>query len=219
MICYSPKLALDNQDVLLYSIRVIRRKIQKMNKLILTDIDGVMLDWETAFHDWMESKGHVRNSIATYDMHVAYDQPKEFLKKLVVEFNNSAWMCCLKPLRDAVVGVAGLAADGYRFGAITSMSLDRYAGKLREENLKNLFGDVFEFVTCLDTGADKDEALLPYKDSGMWWIEDKPENAKLGADFGLNTLLVRHSHNANFDYRGVKKVDNWAQIYNVIVKS
>ena len=52
-------------------------------------------------------------------------------------------------------------------------------------------------VTCLDTGADKDEALAPYKDSGMYWIEDKTANAVLGADMGLNTLLVNHGHKLN----------------------
>jgi len=190
-----------------------------MTKLILTDIDGVMLDWETGFHDWMESKGFVRNAIASYDMHVVYNQRKEHVKELVREYNNSAWMCCLNPLRDAVEGVKMLASAGYRFGAITSLSLDPYAGQLRKENLIKHFGDVFDFVTCLDTGADKDEALAPYKDSGMWWLEDKPENARLGADLGLKSILVRHQHNANFEYDGVTQVDNWAQIYNTIIKS
>jgi hypothetical protein len=97
------------------------------------------------------------------------------------------------------------------------LSNDPFAAKLREQNLREVFGDVFDFVLCIDTGADKDEALLPYKGSGMWWIEDKPENAQLGADFGLRTLLVRHPHNANFHYDGVKVVDNWAQIYTTIV--
>ena len=27
-------------------------------KIILTDIDGVMLDWEFAFHSWMDVHGH-----------------------------------------------------------------------------------------------------------------------------------------------------------------
>jgi len=187
-----------------------------MTKLILTDVDGVLLDWETAFHDWMEMQGFVRGAINSYDMHVVYNQRKEHVKELVREFNNSAWMCCLNPLRDAVDGVQRLADKGYRFGVITSLSLDPYAGQLREENLKKHFGDVFEFVTCLDTGADKDEALLPYKGSGLYWIEDKPENAKLGADLGLNTFMLRHAHNANFSYDGVKSVDNWTQIVNLI---
>ena len=194
--------------------------MNKMNKnLVLTDIDGVMLDWEGAFHDWMEAKGFQRNGIATYDMHVAYGQKKSHVKALISEFNNSAWMCCLKPLRDAVDGVQRIADAGYRFGAITSLSLDPYAGELRKQNLNNLFGDVFEFVTCLDTGADKDEALMPWKNSGLFWIEDKPENAKLGADLGLKSLLIRHEHNAWFDYNGVKKVDTWAQVYHAIVNS
>lgn len=187
-----------------------------MTKLILTDVDGVLLDWEGAFKTWMEAQGFMHTGVATYEMHVAYGQKKAHVKALIREFNNSAWICCLEPLRDAVDGVAALAAKGYRFGAITSLSLDPYAAKLREQNLKAVFGDVFDFVTCLDTGADKDKALAPYKDSGLYWIEDKPANAALGADLGLKSLLVRHEHNANFTYDGVKSVDNWAQIVEII---
>lgn len=187
-----------------------------MSKLILTDVDGVLLEWEGAFHEWMKEKGFVRNDIPTYDMHVVYNKEKAHIKALIREFNESAWICCLKPFRDAVDGVFALYSKGYRFGAITSLSKDPFAAKLREQNLREVFGDVFDFVTCIDTGADKDEALLPFKDSGMYWIEDKPENAKLGADFGLKSLLVRHPHNANFSYEGVKMVDNWAQIVNTI---
>lgn len=185
-------------------------------KLILTDVDGVLLDWEVAFHDWMESKGFVKNDIITYDMHIVYGQKKEHIKALVREFNTSAWMCCLQPLRDAVEGVAALVEKGYRFGAITSLSLDPYAAKLREENLRNVFGDVFDFVQCLDTGADKDEALAPWKDSGLFWLEDKPENAALGAELGLQSIIIKHHHNSDFEHEGVKSVDNWAQIVEII---
>ena len=55
------------------------------------------------------------------------------------------------------------------------MSRDENAGKLREMNLSKLFGNqAFERIVCLDTGADKHEALEEYKDSGCWWLEDKP---------------------------------------------
>lgn len=188
-----------------------------MNKLILTDVDGVLLNWENAFHEWMESKGFVaQEGQYSYDMHVRFGMQKHHVKELIREFNECAWMCCLNPFKDAVEGVYALAAKGYRFGAITSLSLDPYAAKLREQNLMMHFGDVFDFVVCLDTGADKDEALAPYKDSGLYWIEDKPENAALGAKLGLKTLLVKHQHNADFVCDGVKSVDNWAQIVEII---
>ena len=185
--------------------------------LILTDCDGVLLDWEKSFVAWMTEQGfNADPTDNSYDMHKRFGERKAKIKSLVREFNNSAWIGFLKPHLDAVDGVARLAKKGYTFGAITSLSEDVYAGKMREYNLKELFGDVFDFVTCIDTGADKDEALLPYKDSGLYWLEDKPENAKLGADLGLKTIMLRHKHNASFDDARIKVVDNWAQLVNYV---
>ena len=36
-----------------------KRGLKLEDKIILTDADGVLLDWESAFHKWMESHGHV----------------------------------------------------------------------------------------------------------------------------------------------------------------
>jgi|TARA_B100000902_G_scaffold30247_1_gene36208 phosphoglycolate phosphatase-like HAD superfamily hydrolase len=189
-----------------------------MNKnLILTDCDGVLLNWENSFIEWMSEQGFTpAPDNFGYDMSKRFGEKKAKIKSLVREFNNSAWIGFLKPHLDAVWGVEQLAAKGWRFGAITSLSEDVYAGKMREYNLQQLFGDVFDFVTCIDTGADKDEALLPYKDSGLYWLEDKPENAKLGADLGLKTIMLRHKHNASFDDARIKTVDNWAQLVNYV---
>jgi hypothetical protein len=101
---------------------------------------------------------------------------------------------------------------------ITSLSLDRNAAKLREMNLNKLFGNAIESVICLDTGADKDSALEFYRDSGMWWIEDKPENADVGHAMGLKSILVEHGHNMHHvcPYPVVK---NWREIYSIIAPS
>ena len=186
-------------------------------KLILTDCDGVLLNWENSFIEWMTEQGfNADPNNGSYDMHKRFGERKAKIKALVREFNESAWIGWLKPHKDAVFGVSELVKKGYTFGAITSLSEDTYAKKLRKFNLNELFGDVFEFVTCIDTGADKDDALLPFKDSGLYWIEDKPENAKLGADLGLKTIMLRHKHNATFDDARIKTVDNWAQIVNYV---
>jgi FMN phosphatase YigB (HAD superfamily) len=42
-----------------------------MMKKILTDCDGVLLDWETAFHDWMVNKGYSKVVHDTYNLDVA----------------------------------------------------------------------------------------------------------------------------------------------------
>ena len=46
------------------------------DKIIITDCDGVLLDWETAFHKWMESHGHVLVAHGMYDICEQYGMEK-----------------------------------------------------------------------------------------------------------------------------------------------
>ena len=81
-----------------------------------------------------------------------------------------------------------------------------------------MFGKTaFSKVVCLDTGADKHDALREYNNSGCWWIEDKPENADVGLEYGLKPLLMEHGHNmmADVHYPIVK---NWEDIYRLVTK-
>lgn len=194
-----------------------------MNKLILTDCDGVLLDWEWAFSVWMQERGYTLAEGAkhTYYLHEHYlELEKADAKKVVKQFNESAAIGFLPALRDAAYYVKRLHEEhGYQFRVITSLSLDKNAGKLREMNLRKIFGDAIESVICLATGADKDSALEPYRDSGMWWIEDKYSNFKTGIDLGLNSILVEHGHNMNYDVTGGHKVDSWKDIYKIITTS
>jgi hypothetical protein len=82
-----------------------------------------------------------------------------------------------------------------------------------------MFGpSVFESFVYLDTGADKDEALAPYVGTSCWWIEDKPENANLGDNLGLESVLVNHHHNTNSQLNSaITRVNNWKEIYELIV--
>lgn len=187
-------------------------------KVILTDCDGVLVDWVHGFTKWMIKSGYKQQpGVLSYDMEVMFGIDRADCKKLVKHFNESAQMRYLSPLRDAVKYVRKLHEEhGYVFRCITSMSLDPSAAKLRAQNLSELFGPtIFEEVVCLDTGADKDDALEQYRNSDCYWIEDKPENADLGLRIGLNSLLIAHGFNT--DYKGLcPRVQNWKEIYNII---
>ena len=192
----------------------------KKDKIILTDCDGVVLDWEEGFSIWMEHHGHskVEGYQYVYSIGDRYGLTKEQGNKLVKQFNESAAIGFLPPLRDAQYFIKKLHEQHqYKFICITSLSLDPYAKYLRERNLKKLMGDAFIDVVCLDTGADKDKILEEYgvKFPGNYWIEDKPENVNWGIDAGLNGILIEHGH--NLDYKGnATIVKNWQEIYNII---
>lgn len=190
------------------------------NKLILTDCDGALLDWEYAFHIWMQDRGHERHNIEeqSYYLRHHYNVSEDTLRKLVKQFNESAAIGFLPPLRDAMYYVKRLHEEhGYRFVAITSLSLDPNAQKLREMNLKKLFGKTaFADIICLDTGADKSSVLEAYRDSELFWIEDKVENAEIGYKLGLRSILVEHGHNKQYSNPNIQKVRTWKEIYDLI---
>ena len=91
-----------------------------MNKLILTDCDGVLLNWEASFTTWMAQKGYNKVDPNEYDVAKSYGMTKAQSKPLVRQFNESAWMSYLPALRDARSGVAKLVETGHEFVCITS---------------------------------------------------------------------------------------------------
>lgn len=195
---------------------------ESMEKIILTDCDGVILDWEWAFHVWMQEHGYVLKpeGIISYYLHDHFEDLDQFeAKKLIRIFNESAAIGFLPSLRDATYYVKRLHEEhGFKFHCITSLSKDKNAQRLREMNIKKTFGSTaFEKFIFLDTGADKDDALKEYKGSNLYWIEDKPANADVGYELGLRSLLVEHGHNMHHEC-AYPIVKNWKQIYKIITQ-
>ena len=190
------------------------------DSVILTDVDGVLCNWEYAFSVWMDQHGFnkVPGAEFNYDIGDRYGIDRVQAKKLIKIFNENAAIGFLPPLRDAMYYVKKLHEEhGYVFHCITSLSLDPNAQKLRIMNLRKLFGEtVFEKFTILDTGADKDDALAVYKNTGCFWIEDKPANALAGHQAGLRAILMEHGHNLHFYHKDIPLVKDWHEIYRII---
>lgn len=190
--------------------------MKKYHKVVLTDIDGVVLNWGYAFDIWMQEKGYMVKRPDEYDIGRIYGLSKTKAKELVRLFNESAAIGFLPPLRDAMHYIKKLHEEhGYVFHAITSLSKDQNAQKLRTQNLQKLFGEtVFEKFIYLDTGADKDVELGEYEGKDYVWIEDKVENAEVGATFGLESILMEHGF--NMDNKQFPLMKNWKEIYEYL---
>jgi len=182
------------------------------DKLILTDVDGVLLDWPEQFHRWMAYRGYQRKEpdMPVYYQEQQYGLSQREAKRQVGEFLGSAWMMGLPAYKDARQGVARLVEAGYRFHAITAIDDDPYVTQLRMMNLQDMFGkDAFVELTCVGFDADKTHALEPYRGSGLPWIEDKIANAELGVEMGLSSYLLEHLYSADYENERVVKVNDW----------
>lgn len=192
--------------------------IDNLNRVILTDCDGVLMNWEYAMNVWMQTQGYkiVDDGQQHYDMKDRYNLPSSVGRRLVRRFNESAAMGFLPPLRDAMYYVDLLhRKHGYTFHMITALSNNEHAQMLRIQNCKKLFGETAftKFIFC-DTGEDKDEVLEPYRDSGLLWIEDKLLNAQTGDRLGLESIMVEHAHNMNNDE--FPTFATWKDIYEYV---
>jgi len=184
---------------------------------ILTDVDGVLLEWESAFHAWMKEKGYnqLEDPEVSYHLDSYYNLDSLRVKELISQFNESAWIGYLKPLRDSVNVVQEIYIEHHHFEAITSLSLDHWAGELRRRNLERWFGPAVRRCRCIGTGADKDDILKEYEPS--WWIEDKPENCDAGLKAGHRPILMDHEHNRWYSNPNVIRVKNWKEIKEIVL--
>jgi len=191
-----------------------------MEKVIVTDVDGVLLNWGYAFDVWMKQEGYNKASDEWkhYCVSEQYGIPLADAKRQINYFNQSAMVGFIPPLRDAIQYVRKLHEEhGYIFHTVTSLHKNPEAQKLRIKNLKKLFGEtVFAKHTILGCGDDKDEALEQYRDTGYIWVEDKVENAIVGANVGMESVVMEHGFNMNDEGPFVLK-KNWKEIHDYIL--
>jgi len=195
-----------------------------MTKKIITDCDGVLLDWAYSFDKWMKFHfGLTPQNPTAYDIQHKYGpeapvgQPQE-LFYLPRVFCNSSRIGSLKPQGDAVKYVKKLYEEmGITLDVVTSLSLDPETVKLRKHNLEKHFGNAIDRVITLDTGSDKDGALDEWRDTEAIWVEDKPDNAMEGVKMGMDVFLIDAPYNRDWkEPWQVKRVQGWKEIYEYV---
>ena len=188
-----------------------------MDRKIIVDCDGVLLDWAYAFDVWMYEQGYERldDTDEYYDQSLRYGIDRRIANNQVKKFNESGCVGFIPAYRDAVEYVNKLYYRGWRFEVISCLDKDKYAQKLRAKNLRHLFGNVFDFIDCsLDFTVGKEQYLFDkYDGTGYYWIEDSVNHAISGAKVGLNSIIMDHPYNQEWEGLRVK---SWKEVYQII---
>jgi len=190
-----------------------------VDKIILTDIDGVVFDWHTAFVRWMELQGYSSTGVIHHDAEI-HNEFGISLQEATVkreEFNASMACSVLEPMRESLHWINQLHQEGFHFVAITSLSDKPIAQYYRYLNLEDYFEtDVFVDVRCLPAGAPKLEAMMDFEDSGLIYVDDRISNLEDALKVGLKPVMMKHAYNIHYSNKRVKQVANWADIYKYV---
>ena len=183
--------------------------------IILTDCDGVLVNWIKVYNEWMEDEGY-RKENTSYELHERYGLSEEESDKYIRYFNMSAEIEHLPPLRDAIKYVRKMHENhGATFHCVTALGSNKRSHALRERNLRNLFGrTTFSKVDCVKRGKYKKPVLEKYENTDAIWVEDSIKTAVMGHELGLTTFLMNHDYNIHEDIpEGIIRVDGWKEIY------
>ena len=196
------------------------------NRIILTDVDGVLLEWENHFTKWMVSRGHKlkEDYKSEYDMGKrfifysnVFNEDPNYIKLAIREFNKSAWMATQPPMPESQTWVKLLHAEGWTFIPISSQTSDIPAQEIRKRRLEELFGEyAFYNFHILETGQEKDDVLAEFHGTNLWWIEDKWTNALAGLKYGLKPLFIDHPYNREYSHPDITRVNNWRDIHKIV---
>jgi hypothetical protein len=187
-------------------------------RIILTDVDGVMLSWFHTFDIWMSRHGYHKVQDDAYEIELIYGLTKQKADDLSDRFNESASIGSLPPLRDALKYVRKLHEEyGYVFHCITAIPNDPNVKRLRQSNLEKVFGaSAIERLECVQKSIHKEPILAEYQDTGFLWLEDKWKNAKMGQELGLQSVIFDHPYNRHFRDDDIIRVKNWQELYERI---
>ncbi len=188
---------------------------------ILLDCDGVLLNWNHGFIQWMNRQGYKELETEWYSISKRYGIEKELAFQLVNHFNESADIGFLSVYKNADLALNELAVMGYKFDIITALSIQYSSQALRCFNLGKEFPHIeFENIHFVDTGSDKLDLLKEkYNNTGLFFIEDKIANAEDGLRAGLRSLLIRNDHHTNETIpSNIPIFDTWRDIVDHIIE-
>lgn len=179
-------------------------------KQIIIDSDGVILDYHSAFID--EYKSHHIDHNGVINELEDYFSPG-IVNGLITLFNQTSKFGELEPYRDADVYLKKLHTEGYHINLITACGDGLLTQQLRIENLKSVFGDIFNDISFVGLGESKLDYLKKFSNTNTIYVDDMYHHYLDGESVGLDSVLMETEFNKGVD---ANRVNSWRELYAYI---
>lgn len=143
------------------------------DKIIFTDIDGVILDWSSNLPFYLNNMGmktdHIVDLLANGNTGEAHWSPKSLFPEsesddsalqLLIGYCQSPYMATLSSWMDSLKVVNQLVTEGYKFVGITALTNDELSVARRKKNIDALFPSAFLEVVHVGVGQSKEDAFI-----------------------------------------------------------
>lgn len=177
-----------------------------MKKYLLTDCDGVLLNWKDAFADWIGLEAEYDHD---YDLSVCYNIPNWKMEVLMQTFERSKHFGYLEAVEPFALTALRTLLNDYKIVVISSVSADPSVVKNRAKNLIAVYGDIFEDI--IHVGSDSKWETLSTFPPGSVWVEDNIKNYLMGEPLDFESFLYKRPWNR---HQSIHPRYDWCDIYH-----
>lgn len=181
-----------------------------MEKTIIVDVDGVILDYYSGiFDEYSQHYTPCDNPDSLEDIFGT-----NVATGLVKLFSETEQFSKLEPYRNSETYLKNLHDEGFIIKAITACGNSIVTQQLRIENLINVFGDIFEEIITIGLGESKYNYLKQYANTNFVYVEDTYRHYVDGESLGLDSVMMETEFNKSLD---TKMYNDWKDIYHYIL--
>ena len=183
--------------------------VQPSSDTLIVDVDGVLLNWWASFNQWIIDNNFATTKVLLPNADYAFEGAiKENFRSqrddLIRVFNQTYHVSKLKPIPGAIQALKRFREQGWTIKAVTSFSSDFESQKLREKNLLDAFGPIFQEIYCVPLYESK-MAFLGMQPLDSVYVEDLPSHLNTALDVGYDPdnlyLIPRAFNEGNVDFQ------------------
>lgn len=175
------------------------------SKLIVVDVDGVLLDYEAAFSEYHNV------DIDKFWANGYVSDPN--LQTMFHEFRDSIEFAQIPRVAGAFFAMRLLRDMNYRIIALTACGAEDHVVERRIFNLEREFGpDTFDDIIVRNLKASKQADLDALHQPGALFVDDQMRYIKEGVQAGYHTTYMNTPYNANVDSVPHEQVWGWGEV-------
>lgn len=203
------------------------RDIKMKEKILVTDVDFVLLDWVYGLKPFLESKGISSEHLESYKGSTYYpclselffNDCEETNLKLLHEFNDSEYIKHLPIFEEGSHEHLGEISENIKVFALTCLGTGEEQKQSRWQNLRDHYGDIFEDTICIPVRTSKEPYLreLMEKYEIIGYVDDREKHLQEAINCNITPLLYKR--NEKYPDTDIKVVNGWSEIKEYVDNS
>lgn len=181
-------------------------------KTLLLDCDGVLLDYDKAFFQYVKHLGISKKKVKSSLKEDILDLEPKKVKELINKFNESDHTRNLEEIRDAKKYLQKLQLINFEFICITSIGTSDRIKENRIFNLGKVFGDkFFKKIHFVPTFSSKEFILQSYRNKLCVFIDDNEKDCITAKKYKMTAYQFCKKQNT------VENVASWKNLYSKVI--